>query len=126
MKFSILAALSCFIRSVKWPYVGDMAYDRLTGGRAYDEVDPDAHQHLVADLRQEIVYGEGIEYPHEWSEVAAYLPRLTAQHLTPEELRDCIRRGPLWNHDDPEIQRARAAAPKKKAKSSKKKGGEAR
>lgn len=108
------------------PYVGDMAYNRLTGDMAYDKIDPEAHQQVVAGLRQEIVYGEGIEYPHEWSEMAAYLPRLTAQHLTPEELRACIRQGHLWDHDDPDIQRARAAAPKKKTKSSKQKGGEVR
>ena len=107
-------------------YVGDMAYDRLTGGKAYDDIDPNAHQQLVAALRQEVVYGEGIEYPHEWSEVAAYLPRLTAQHLTPEELRACVRRGHLWDHSNPNIQKARAAAPKKNAKTSKKKGGDAR
>ena len=106
--------------------MGDMAYDRLTGRMAYEDMEPDTHQQVVADLRKEIVYGEGIDYPHEWSEVAAYLPRLTAQHLTPKELRACIRRGHLWNHDDPDIQRARAAAPKKKTKTGKKKGGETR
>ena len=59
--------------------------------------------------------------------MAAYLPRLTAQHLTPEELRACICRGHLWNHGDPDIQKARAAAPKKKkARSGKQKGGESR
>ena len=121
---NVLVYGNCRFESL--PYVGDMAYERLTGGRAYDDMDPDAHQQLVAGLRQEIVYGEGIGYPHEWSEVAAYLPRLTAQHLTPEELRSCIRRGHLWDHGNPDIQKARAAAPKKKTKTSKKKGGDAR
>lgn len=108
------------------PYVGDMAYNRLTGHMTYDDVAPEIQQQLAAGLRQEIVYGEGIEYPHEWSEVAAYLPRLTAQHLTPEELRSCIRRGHLWDHTNPGIRKARAAAPKNKTKTGKKKGDDAR
>lgn len=109
------------------PYVGDMAYERLTGRHAYDDIASAAQQKLEAELQKGIVYGAGIEYPYEWSEVAAYLPRLTAQHLTPEELRACICRGHLWNHDDPTIQKARAAVPKKKkARSGKKKGGETR
>lgn len=107
-------------------YAGSMAYAQLTGGSVYDEIDPDAQRQLVADLRREIVYGEGIEYPYEWSEAAAYLPRLTAQYLTPKELRDFARQGHLWNHNDPDIQRARASAPKKKASTRKRKGGDAR
>lgn len=109
------------------PYVGDMAHYRLTGRMAHVDVKPEEQRRLVAELRQDIVYSTGIEYPHEWSEVAAYLPRLTAQHLTPEELRACICRGHMWNHDDPAIQQARAVTPKKKkTRSGKKKGGESR
>lgn len=107
-------------------YVGDMAHERLTGRHAYDAVSPDIQQRLLADLRQDIVYGAEVGYPHEWSEVAAYLPRLTAQHLTPEELQACICRGHMWNHDDLAIKRARAAPKKEKARSVKMKGGESR
>ena len=102
-------------------YVGDMAYERLTGCHAYDGIASAVQQKLDAELRKDIVYGAGIEYPYEWSEVAAYLPRLTAQHLTPEELRACVHRGHLWDHSDPEIQRLRAAMPKKKRTRSRKK-----
>lgn len=109
------------------PYAGSMAYARLTGRRAHDDIPPADHQQMVAELEKDIVYGAEIGYPHEWSEVAAYLPRLAAQHLTPEELRACICRGHMWNHDDPAIQQARAAASKKKkTRSGKKKGGESR
>lgn len=109
------------------PYAGSMAYARLTDRMAYDDIPPADHQQMVAELEKDIVYGAEIGYPHEWSEVAAYLPRLTAQHLTPEELRACICRGHMWNHDDPAIRQARAIAPpKKKARTGKKKGGEAR
>lgn len=88
---------------------------------------PADHQQMVAELEKDIVYGAEIGYPHEWSEVAEYLPRLTAQHLTPEELRACISRGHMWNHDDPAIQQARVVTPKKKkTRSGRKKGGESR
>lgn len=108
------------------PYVGDMAHERLTGCAAYDRVDPEHHQELVAELKAEIVYAPGIEYPHEWSELDAYLPRLTAKHLTPEALRVCISRGHMWNHSDPDIEQARAAPKKKRAQKGKKKEGESR
>ena len=108
------------------PYVGDMAYERLTGHMPHVDMDLDAHRRLTAELKKGIVYGAETGYPHEWSEVAAYLPRLTARHTTPE-LRACGRRGRLWNHGDPDIQKARAAAPKKKkARPGKQKGGESR
>lgn len=111
----------------KLPYVADIAYERLTGRNAYRDVPPADYRQVVAELKKDIVYGPKIGYPHEWSEVEAYLPRLTARLLTPEELRACIRRGRLWNPDDPAIQKARAEAPKrKKARSVKKKGGETR
>lgn len=105
-------------------YVGDMAHERLTGHMIDDDTDPHAHKQLLAELQKDIVYGAGIEYPYEWTEVAAYLPRLCAAHTTPEELRACARRGHLWSHSNPEIQKARAAMPKKKK--SRNKGGGAR
>ena len=114
-------------RFMALPYVGDMAYERLRGRMPHVDMDPDAHRRLTAELKKGIVYGAETGYPHEWSEIAAYLPRLTARHTTPEELRARGRRGRLWNHGDPDIQKARAAAPKKKkARSGKQKGGENR
>lgn len=56
----------------------------------------------------------------------AYLPRLTARYLTPEALGTHISRGHLWNHNDPGIREARAAPKKEKARTAKRKGGEAR
>ena len=114
-------------RFMALPYVGDMAYERLRGRMPHVDMDPDAHRRLTAELKKGIVYGAENGYPHEWAEIAAYLPRLTARHTTPEELRARGRRGRLWNHGDPDIQKARAAAPKKKkARSGKQKGGESR
>ena len=109
------------------PYVGSTAYARLTDRMANKDIRPADQQHMVTKLKKDIVYGAGIEYPYEWFEVVAYLPRLTVRHLTPEELRACICRGYLWDHDDPAIQKARIAAPpKKKTRAGKKKGGKAR
>ena len=74
-------------RFMALPYVGDMAYERLRGRMPHVDMDPDAHRRLTAELKKGIVYGAETGYPHEWSEIAAYLPRLTARHATPEELR---------------------------------------
>ncbi len=109
------------------PYVGSTAYARLTDRMAHDDIAPADQRKMEIELQKSIVYGPGIEYPYEWSEVAVYLPRLTAQHLTPEELRACVHRGHLWDHSNPEIQRLRAEMPKKKrTRSRKKKEGDAR
>ena len=103
-----------------------MAYDRLKGRMPHVDMDPEEHRQLVAELKKGIVYGAETGYPHEWAELATYLPRLTAQHTTPEALKSRARRGCLWNHDDPRIQKARAAPKKKKARTGKKKDGEIR
>ena len=77
--------------------------DGLTGRTAYADISPNDRKQVVKELKKDIVYGPGIEYPHEWSEVAGYLPRLTAQCLTPGELRSCIldlgTQG-VWGHCD--------------------------
>ncbi len=108
------------------PYVGDMAHYRLTGRMAHVDVEPEEQRRLVSELRKDIMYGPEIGYPHEWSEVAAYLPCLTARYLTPEALGTHISRGHLWNHNNPGIREARAAPKKEKARTAKRKGGEAR
>lgn len=96
-------------------YVGDYAYEKLTGRDSYERFDRKAYQALVEELKQDIVYDEGIEYPYTWSETAAYLPRLCAKYMTPEELAWRIRqRDDTWNTTSPNIQQARAAAQKSK------------
>ncbi len=61
-------------RFMALPYVGDMAYERLRGRMPHVDMDPDAHRRLTAELKKGIVYGAETGYPHEWSEIAAYLP----------------------------------------------------
>ena len=96
-------------------YVGNYAYEKLTGQDSYDRFDRNAYQTLVAELKKDIVYGEGIDYPYTWSETATYLPRLCAKHMTPEELAWRINcHNDTWNITSPDIQSARATAQKSK------------
>ena len=106
-------------------YVGDYAYEKLTGQDSYDRFDRNAYQRLVEELKKDVVYGEGIDYPYTWSETAAYLPRLCAKHMTPEELAWRINcHNDTWNITSPDIRSARATA--QKSKKIKKDRGESR
>lgn len=94
-------------------YVGNYAYEKLTGHGSYTVFDHDAYQTLVEELRKDIVYGEGIDYPYTWSETAAYLPKLCAKHMTPEELTWHIKcHNDTWNMFSPAVKEARATAQK--------------
>ena len=96
-------------------YVGDSVYEKLTGCSSYDTFDRAAHQALLEELKKDIVYDEGIDYPYTWSETAAYLPRLCAKFMTPEELAWFIgQHDDSWNFTSPDIQQARATAQKSK------------
>ena len=96
-------------------YVGSYAYEKLTGHGSYTVFDHDAYQAVVEELRKDIVYGEGIDYPYTWSETAAYLPKLCAKHMTPEELAWHIKcHNDTWNMFSPAVKEARATAPKSK------------
>ena len=96
-------------------YVGDYAYEKLTGRSSYDSFDRTAYQALMEELKKDIVYGEGIDYPYTWSESAAYLPKLCAKYMTPEALAWRIgQRDDTWNITSPDIQEARANAQKSK------------
>ena len=80
---------------------------------------------LAEQIKPDIVYGDGIGYPYTWSEVAVYLPRLCAKHMTPEELAWRIKyHNDTWNVTSPEIQTVRAT--EKKSKKIKKNRGESR
>ena len=61
-------------------YVGDYAYEQLTGKSAYDQTDWSAYEALLMKLEQEIVYKGGIEFPREGADLKKYLPRLCAKH----------------------------------------------
>lgn len=61
-------------------YVGDYAYEQLTGKSAYDQTDWSAYEALLMKLEQDIVYKDGIEFPREGANLKKYLPRLCAKH----------------------------------------------
>ena len=84
-------------------YVGDYAYEQLTGKSAYDQTDWSAYEALLMKLEQDIVYKDGIEFPRESADLKKYLPRLCAKHpkwdgqtrwnLQLKEIRDLIHAG---------------------------------
>ena len=97
------------------PHMGERAFEELTGRDIYEDFDPAGYDALKAELKKDIVYGDGIGYPYTWSEATAYLPRLCAKYITPEELLCHIRQyNDTWNITSPEIQKARATATKSK------------
>lgn len=90
------------------PHMGDHAYEELTGREAFQDFDPDQYQALKAELEKEIVYGDGINYPYDQADIPAYVPRLCAKYLTPEEIKELAQsRYSTWNPTDPEIQSLR-------------------
>ena len=84
-------------------YVGEYAYEQLTGKSAYDQTDWSAYEALLMKLEQDIVYKGGIEFPREGADLKKYLPRLCAKHpewdgrtrwnLQLKEIRDLIHAG---------------------------------
>lgn len=84
-------------------YVGDYAYEQLTGKSAYDQTDWSAYEALLMKLEQDISYKDGIEFPREGADLKKYLPRLCAKHpewdgqtrwnLQLKEIRDLIHAG---------------------------------
>lgn len=84
-------------------YVGDYAYEQLTGKSAYDQMDWNSYEALLMKLEQDIVYKDGIEFPREGADLKKYLPRLCAKHpewdgqtrwnLQLKEIRDLIHAG---------------------------------
>ena len=102
-------------RFVCLPHMGNRAYEELTGREVYEDFDPAGYNALKAELKKDIVYGQGIEYPYGWWDVPAYLPRLCAKYITPEELTQLAEgRVDTWNLSSREIKTARANAQKSK------------
>ena len=96
-------------------YAGSYAYEKLTGRDINQDFDPDISRALAEQIKPDIVYGEGIGYPYTWSETAAYLPKLCAKYMEPEELAWRIgQHNDTWNVTSLEIQEARKTAQKSK------------
>ena len=112
-------------RFVCLPHMGKHAYEELTDREIYEDFDPAEYDALKGLLKQDIVYGEGIGYPYGWWDIPAYLPRLCAKYMTPEEL---TRRAEgwvdTWNLTCAEVRLARMTA--QKSKRTKKDRGDSR
>ncbi|MDE7244669.1 MAG: DUF4240 domain-containing protein, partial [Oscillospiraceae bacterium] len=96
-------------------YVGTKTVAALTGHCDCSAMAPNVHDALAAELEQDIVYGKGIGYPYAANEIAGYLPRLCAKHLSPEDLARMAESDGGWNLNNEEVQAARAAGPQNAA-----------
>ena len=93
-------------------YTGNETMKHLTGKDAYDNTDPDAYKALVEELKKDIVYGEGVNYPYEWDEIEARFPRLCEKHLEPDTVEFHLKhQHTIWFSDCPDIQKAREGGP---------------
>ena len=82
-------------------YVGDYAYEQLTGRSAYDEMD-DAFYALRDELAKDIIYKDGIQYPREPKDLPRFLPRLCEKYGGSDHFQ---KEPPTWNFDLHEIRR---------------------
>lgn len=82
--------------------VGDAAMREINGGSAYTGSSRTAHNDLVSELKADIEYDEGINYPFEGDELADYFPRLSERYPG----KSCH-----WNHSNDAVQAAREAGP---------------
>ena len=93
-------------------YIGDGVLEDMTGQNAYDNTDPDMYEALVEELRKDIIYGEGIDYPYEWGEIEAYFPRLCEKYLEPGTVDFHLKHhDTMFSSDFPGIQEAREGGP---------------
>lgn len=83
-------------------YVGDHAYERLTGRSAYDDTDRTAFNELKHELGKEITYKDGIQYSREPWDLPAFLPKLCAKYGGPDRFHV---QASTWNHDLHEIRK---------------------
>lgn len=83
-------------------YVGDHAYERLTGRSAYDDTDRTAFNELKHELGKEITYKDGIQYSREPWDLPAFLPKLCAKYGGPDRFHV---QASTWNHDLQEIRK---------------------
>ena len=99
-------------------YVASEVLNTLTGGDAYDSMDPDGFDALVLELAKGIQYGEGIDYPYEWDELERHFPRLCEKYLEPGTVELMLDRGEtIWFPDNEDIKEARAAGPPRQSAS---------
>ena len=107
----LLVCKNCWFPDIA--YVGDAVYHRITGKDNSGYPDRETFDALKEELKKDITYGDGVGYPHTWSETAAYLPKLCAKYMQPGELEWRIaNHNDTWNPTSEEIQMARATEKK--------------
>ena len=104
-------------------YVGDYAYEQLTGRSAYDEMEPDRIEKMRDELKKDIVYKDGIQYPREPKDLPRFLPRLCEKYGGPERF---LAAPSTWNYDLHEIRRLLDEGKVQDMATKKEKGGGAR
>ena len=107
----LLVCKNCWFPDIA--YVGDAVYHRITGKDNSGYPDRETFDALKEELKKDITYGDGVGYPHTWSETAAYLPKLCAKYMQPGELEWRIaNHNDTWNPTSEEIQIARVTEKK--------------
>ena len=107
----LLVCKNCWFPDIA--YVGDAVYHRITGKDNSGYPDRETFDALKEELKKDITYGDGVGYPHTWSETAVYLPRLCAKYMQSGELEWRIANcNDTWNPTSEEIQIARASEKK--------------
>ena len=105
-------------------YVGDYAYQELTGRSAYEDCTPEMEKRVLEEISGEIKYHPLIEYPLQPPDVAAVYPEIGDMIMKKYSIRFFSKDSSLWNTSLPElkamIEKGAAAQPKlKKAKQKK-------
>lgn len=81
-------------------YVGDSAYEQLTGESAYDHMDYAAYEKLTEELGADIAYREDIQYPRNPRDLPSAYPKLCAKYGGAERFNVDAK---VWNSDLYEI-----------------------
>lgn len=61
-------------------YVGEYAYKQLTGKSTYEQTEQRKYKKLVSELKRDITYKDGIQFPREGAELKQFLPQLCAKY----------------------------------------------
>lgn len=84
-------------------YVGDYAYQELTGRSAYEDCTPEMEKRVLEEISGEIKYHPLIEYPLQPPDVAAVYPEIGDMIMKKYSIRFFSKDSSLWNTSLPEL-----------------------
>ena len=84
-------------------YVGDYAYQELTGRSAYVDCTPEMEKRVLEEISGEIKYHPLIEYPLQPPDVAAVYPEIGDMIMKKYSIRFFSKDSSLWNTSLPEL-----------------------